>query len=461
MDGIADGELETAGEMAAAITAGEVSSVELVERSLRRAHAWQPVTNAFSQFWDDEATARGRASQRNYGGGPAAGVPLAVKDLFDVADHETTGCSRAYAGNVADGDAAVIARLRAAGTIFIGKTNQHELAAGGSNAVSACGPTANPWDATRITGGSSGGSGAAVAAGVVPWALGSDTGGSIRIPSSMCGTFGLKPTTGQLSLDGVLPLAPSLDCPGPIAATAADLRLLYEIMAGRDTTGSAADADLEDVAIGVPDGFFAHRIHGNALQVVDEVARTFERAGARVDAVDGTGIEDSRRVWSRICYPEFAAAHPDLRDRLDLLAPQVRGWIEEGLALPSAERENAARRRQEIRRWFAERLQTFDALLIPTTPYPAPPSDAVSVDLGNGETVQIASVGPGWLTCSVNVAGFPAVNLPAGKSPEGLPIGVSLVGIPDDEPRLLRLAARWEAAAGYTSPRPALLEAER
>ena len=456
MPRITDGELETGVEMAAALRSGDVSSVELVERSLERAHAWQPVTNAFSQFWDDEALETARASHRNATGGTAQGVPLAVKDLFDVAGRETTGCSRGYAGNVADQDAAVIARLRSAGTVFVGKTNQHELAAGGSNGVSACGPTANPWDPARITGGSSGGSGAAVAAGVVPWALGSDTGGSIRIPSSMCGTFGLKPTTGQLSLDGVLPLAPSLDCPGPIAAAAGDLRLLYELMGGRGTPRDATDPGLGKVTIGVPDGFFTHRIHRDVMDAVHHVARTFEQAGVRVDGVDGRGIEDSRQVWSRICYPEFAAAHPGLHDRLDLLAPQVRGWIEEGLAIPAAEREAAARRRQEIRRWFAERLGTFDALLIPTTPYPAPPSDAKSVDLRTGETVEIAAVGPGWLTCSVNVAGFPALNLPAGRSPEGLPIGVSLVARPDDEPGLLRLAADWERAAGYTPKRAAL-----
>src|SRR5205823_1854876 len=170
-----------------------------------------------SQVWASEAM--DHAARQAPSAGGLEGVPIAVKDLYDVAGFETTGCSRIYAGRVAERDAPTIRRVRGAGLIMVGKTNQHELAFGGTNLYSACGRTGNPWDPRRMTGGSSGGSAAAVAAGVVPWALGSDTGGSIRIPASMCGIFGLKPTAGRLSIEGVLPLAPSLDCPGPMAGT--------------------------------------------------------------------------------------------------------------------------------------------------------------------------------------------------------------------------------------------------
>src|SRR6266511_4776403 len=213
-----EGQLETAGEMGQALRAGQVASVELVERAIRRADAWHPCTNAFSQPWMDRAMQEARRidSTSPEARAALAGVPVAVKDLFDVAGEETTGCCAAYRGTMAQRDAPVIERIKQAGLVMLGKTNQHELAAGGTNLVSACGRTGNPWDPDRMTGGSSGGSAATVASGIVPWALGSNTGGSIRIPSSMCGIFGLKPTFGQIQTEGVMPLAPSLDCPASI-----------------------------------------------------------------------------------------------------------------------------------------------------------------------------------------------------------------------------------------------------
>ncbi len=458
MTALRDGELETAVQMGAAVRAREVAPLELVERSLERLHRWQPVTNAFSQVWEDEALAAARELITDTSRS-ATGVPLAIKDLFDVAGHETTGCCAAYRGTKAAADAPIVDRMRQADMVFVGKTNQHELAAGGTNLVSACGPTANPWDPERMTGGSSGGSAAAVAAGVVPWALGSDTGGSIRIPSSMCGTFGLKPSTGRLPLHGLMPLAPSLDCPGPIASTAGDLRLLYRLMAGGNGEPSSDGGHLAGRRwrIGVPAGFFVDRVYADVLQLVQSVAARFEANGAHVEALDGRGIEDSRRVWSRVCYPEFAAAHPGLEDRRDDLAPSVWAWIDEGRRLAPSERADAARRRQEIRRWYRSHLETFDVLLIPSTPYPAPRQDQDVIDLGRGETVEAAAVGPGWITCSVNLAGLPAVNLPAGRSTDGLPIGVSLVGDDGQEAALLEMALEWEIATNYHPSPPPIL----
>ena len=454
MTALRDGELETAVQMRAAVLSRAVSPVELTQRALERLDRWQPLINAFSQIWVDEALAVAGEVLETVPGSAAVGVPIGIKDLFDVAGQETTGCSQAYRGNVAPADAPIVDRLRRAGTVFVGKTNQHELAAGGTNLVSACGATGNPWDPGRMSGGSSGGSAAAVAAGVVPWALGSDTGGSIRIPSSMCGTFGLKPTTGQLPLQGLLPLAPSLDCPGPIAATAGDLRLLYELMAGHNPTDPNVTHPGRSWKIGVPGGFFEDRVHSEVLGLVEEVAETYRAAGTDVEMIDGTGIEDSRRVWSQVCYPEFAEAHPLLQQRLDDVAPSVRAWIDEGRRLPASQRAEAARRREAIRRWFRLHLKTVDALLIPTTPYPALRPDEDVVELRQGQTVEASAVGPGWLTCSVNLAGLPALNLPAGRSRDGLPIGVSIVGDDHHEPVLLQLAAEWELATNYQPARP-------
>jgi aspartyl-tRNA(Asn)/glutamyl-tRNA(Gln) amidotransferase subunit A len=441
--------------MAEALRRRAVSSEELVARALRRAEAWQGTTNAYSQLWAEEALAEARridASREE----PSrfAGVPVAVKDLFDVAGHETTACCAAFAGNRATGDAPTVAAIRKAGLIIIGKTNQHELAAGGTNAVSACGPTRNPWDLDRVTGGSSGGSGAVVAAGALPWAFGSDTGGSVRIPASFCGTFGLKPTTGQLSTTGMLPLAPSLDCPGPMAATIEDLAALYALMAGAPVpTMGAMPPATAGQRLGVLGGYFARMVHPAILAVVDAAAAVFDRAGLQVEAVDGEGIDDVRSVWRRITYSEFAAAYQLPPQRYAQIDPSVREWMEQGRGFSPDELAEARRRRPEIAAWFTTRLESHAALLIPTTPYWAPRHGQQEIELGD-EMIDLDKVGTGWYTCAANIAGLPAVSLPAGRSPEGVPIGVSLVGRAGDEATLLSLASRWAATTGYVPAFP-------
>jgi aspartyl-tRNA(Asn)/glutamyl-tRNA(Gln) amidotransferase subunit A len=461
VSGLRDGELETAAEMAAALAAGEVTASELAGRAVRRAEAWQPWTNAFSQLWADRAlrTADDLDRDGDSEGRAFAGVPVAVKDLYDVTGEETTGCCEAYRGNVASRHAPIIQRVVAAGLVMTGKTNQHELAAGGTNLVSACGPTRNPWDVERMTGGSSGGSGAAVAAGVVPWALGSDTGGSIRIPSSLCGLFGLKPTTGRLPLEGLLPLAPSMDCPGPMAATAGDLRTLYEVMAGApsDAAPRRGPFRLRPVR-----GYFADRVHHDVLDAMDEALEVLAAAGASVADPAGDDQESlrvlsgARGVWTRITGLEFSRAHESIRDRRDLIAPSVVAWMELGESLTPDERADLARRRAEIGAWFRRQLQGFDALVVPTTPYPAPRADQTRVDVRPGQSVAVEEVGPGWLTSTINLSGLPALSVPAGRSSLGLPLGVSFVGPEDGEGTLLELAARWEDEAGYRPPRLAL-----
>jgi aspartyl-tRNA(Asn)/glutamyl-tRNA(Gln) amidotransferase subunit A len=456
----ADGELETAAEMASALRSREISARELVERSLHRAKAWQPSINAFSQLWADRVlnqTSAIDAADTRIGWTSLAGIPLAVKDLFDVANMETTGCCAAYRGMIAERDSNMVERATREGMLIVGKTNQHELAAGGTNLVSACGRTGNPWDPSRMTGGSSGGSAAAVAAGIVPWAFGSDTGGSIRIPASMCGTFGLKPTTGKLSIQGMLPLGPSLDCPGPIATTSQDLRTLLQVMAAEEAVaddGRGRD-ERRPYRIGLPDGFFAD-VHHETAAIVQETAKVLEGQGMDVKPRDGHGIERARSIWMDVCCSEFSEAHPLLRDpdRRALVAPSVVKWLEHGERLSEGEREVARNRRAAIAAWYRERLEGLNALLIPTTAYPAPPPDATDVQLAGSGTVSLDHVGPGWITCSVNLAGLPAVSLPAGRSSDGLPIGVSLVGHPNAEGTLLRLAEIWELATGYRPDRP-------
>ncbi len=484
MTSLQDGELETATEMAVALRGRQVSPVDLLQRTLDRAERWQPSTNAFSQLWIDEAAedarlvevaARALARAWHPAGGirtvhrteelpDTAGIPVAVKDLFDVAGHETTGCCQAYRGRIAEHDAPTVSALRDAGLVLVGKTNQHELAAGGTNLVSAFGRTSNPWDPRRMTGGSSGGSAAAVAAGVVPWALGSDTGGSIRIPAALCGVFGLKPTTGRLATEGLMPLAPSMDCPGPLATTAEDLWLLFAVLAGLDTAVPGREDLLAEPAaplrVGAPGGFFDEKVHPEVRAAVDGVLRDLQGAGVdvrpleeepRVDAGDPEGL---RAVWRGVCFPEFAQAHAGIdRSKVD---PSVLEWMDRGRGFDPEFRAWAARRREEVGAWFRTRLEDLDGLVLPTSPYRAPLADQAEVDLGPAGVVEVAVVGPGWFTVAANLAGLPAVSLPAARSSEGLPIGVSLVGREGGEETLLRLAARWEQASGRSPERPLL-----
>jgi aspartyl-tRNA(Asn)/glutamyl-tRNA(Gln) amidotransferase subunit A len=459
-----DGELETAAEMAAALAALEATATELTERSIRRAEAWQPVGNAFSQLWADEAMARAAETDRSGRAEelPLAGVPVAVKDLFDVAGHETTGCCAAYAGRIAERDAPTIRRVLDAGMVIVGKTNQHELAAGGTNLVSACGPTRNPWDPSRMTGGSSGGSASVVASGVVPWSLGSDTGGSIRIPASFCGIVGLKPTNGELSLEGVMPLAPSLDTPGPMGATVADTWVLFEVLAGRNVRHPARDWLLRrpdrPFRVGIPDPYVTEVIHEEVAVALVEAATVLVNAGVEVDPMDGHGLDDARELWSAVCFPEFADAHPALQhpSLRAKVAPSVAVWLERGAAATETDRERAAIRRMEFERWFRERLALVDALLVPTTPYPAPGMDQEFVELAPDLSVDVATVGPGFITCAVNLAGLPAMSLPVSRTGDGMPVGVSLIGRHGEEETVARIAARWEAASGSVPLRASL-----
>jgi aspartyl-tRNA(Asn)/glutamyl-tRNA(Gln) amidotransferase subunit A len=350
----------------------------------------------------------------------------------------------------------VVAAFREIEVTFLGKTNQHELAAGGTNLVSACGRTGNPWDTSRMTGGSSGGSAAAVAAGIVPAALGSDTGGSIRIPAALCGVFGLKPTTGRLSTQGLMPLAPSMDCPGPIASTVRDLAAAFGVMSHEFVPTGDVEERAPSFKVALLDGFFADVVHDEVAQAVRGVGRVLEGAGVTVEVRDGRGIEHVRPVWMDTCTPEFAEAHPALRDpaRRALVGEQPRHWLERGERMTLEERHAALERRTEIRRWYLDRLNGVDALLIPTTPYPAPKADQEEVDLGRGRTVHVAEVGPGWMSSSINLAWLPALSIPAARSSEGLPIGVSLVAADDWDRTLIELAAIWERATGYRPTAP-------
>jgi aspartyl-tRNA(Asn)/glutamyl-tRNA(Gln) amidotransferase subunit A len=430
---------------AQAIARGEVSSVELVQQSLDAIERTQPLLNAFTQVFADEARARAESPIP----GPLSGVPIAVKDLYDLAGSISSGCCAAYEDRRRDSDSAVVAKLKAAGAIIVGKTNQHELACGATNLVSSHGATRNPWDRERITGGSSGGSGAAVAAGIVTMAMGSDTGGSIRIPSSFCGVTGLKPTHGAVSLRGAMPMCPSLDTGGALARTAADCLLVHEIIAGPDDDYLWSRSGSSDGAapkrIGIARSFF-ERVHPETKAAVEDAAKVFGSLGYTIVEAAGPDIDEAFGMFgTRIT--EVAHCYRDLWDD-PRISPQLRQFIDIGRSFSGADAFAGRELGLKISRDFAKAFAEADVLLAPCTSFLAPKAteDEVAVD---GGTVDVHAGGCARLTLPVNVAGLPAVAFPVGFSADGMPLGAQLIGREWTERELCGVVGAFESATDH------------
>ncbi|AIJ24844.1 amidase [Amycolatopsis methanolica] len=410
--------------LAADLRAGRLTPRDLVETALAELARWEPVINAFVTV--DEAGARAAADQAGrelaagVDRGPLHGVPVAVKDVIDVRGLPTTAGSRQFAGHVAAADADCVRRLRTAGAIVLGKTATHEIAFGPTGDRAANGPARNPYDPDRMTGGSSSGSAAAVAAGVVPLALGTDTGGSVRIPAACCGIVGLKPTHGALSTHGVLPLAPSLDTVGPLARTAADARLLWTIMSGtehRGTTPRAAWLPPDTIHPTAPDVTATVREH---LRGLDEVVVP--------------QAEALRTAYVAIQGSEAYAVHAErLTDRPDRFGDEVRDRLRAGGEVRGWEYVRARELRDRVRGEVLDLLREHGILALPTTPLPAPPIDDRTSDVGDVRAALLSLTSP-W-----SVLGLPALSVPAGLAGE-LPVGLQLVGPPGSEHDLLTIA---------------------
>ena len=438
-------------EQARRVRDGEATSVELVEQALERIELLDGRLGAFVVVFGERALAAAgeRDAERRRGAvrGPLHGVPVAVKDLIDVAGEVTAAGSPKLAGNLAAADAEVVARLRAAGAVVVGKTRTHEFAYG----VTTPG-TANPWDLGRIAGGSSGGSAAAVAAGMVAGALGSDTAGSIRIPSACCGVAGLKPTWGRVPATGVWPLSWSCDHVGPIATSVADVALLDRVMAG-DPAGPGHGPPAGPPRIGrlVTDDLGP--VDPAVTAVVDELCRRLEAAGATVDEVT-LPLKAARGAVAAIVLAEAAAAHADLLAETgeDGYSQAMLTMIRLGRSALAAEYLAGLRYRGRFVTEVEGLLAGRDALLLPTLPCTAPATGQRTVTLAGTEVgVQAALTRlPGPFNCS----GSPVLSLPAGQV-GGLPVGVSLVGRIGGDRDLLTVAARAEALAPPVG-RPAL-----
>ncbi len=441
---------DTVDGISARIRSREISPVEVTEDALERIAARDPELNAFQIVLAEPARAAARAAEREIaaGGyrGPLHGVPVAIKDLLDMAGTPTTAGTKFRGERVCDADSAAVERLRKAGAIIVGKTRLAEFAySPGSNNVHY-GPTRNPHDQTRDAGGSSSGSGAAVAAGMVVATLGSDTGGSIRIPGSLCGIVGLKPTFGRVSLRGAVPLAWSLDHLGPMSRSVADAALLLEVLAGSDAGDARTravpvpayragiEAGVKGLRIGVLDDDGEEEPLGalDAYQAWRAGLRSLEAAGAFLVPVDLPVMATLRVLNGAILAMEAAEFHaPMLRERSADYGEFARLRLLTAHAYTPGAYLHAQQARAECRRRFEQRCAGLDLLSTPTMPGVAPL-------LGVPASTRF--------TAPFNLLGWPAVTVHAGTI-EGLPIGLQLVGRPWNEATVLRAARVVETAA--------------
>lgn len=449
-------------EAAGLLREKKISSAELAGACLRRIEKDNPRLNAFLTLTAESALAEARRSDaeiaRGQYRGPLHGVPVAVKDVYCTRGVRTTCGSALFAGHVPDYDAAAVERLRDAGVVLLGKTTLHELAYGITSNNPHFGAVRNPWRTDCIPGGSSGGSGVAVAAGMALAALGTDTGGSIRIPAAFCGVVGLKPTTGRVSRYGIRPLDFTLDHAGPLTASVRDAALVLNTLAGRDPRDESSSSEpVEDYLpgdevsihgrrVGVPEEFFLERLDAEVEQSVRRAARLAMELGAEVIPVRLPDFGAINTVGRVILLAEASAVmEPYLEDR-SRFGADVLALLDTGRLLPATDYVQAQRLRRLMQQEFRRVWREVDCLLTPTTPIPAPRLGQSEVHVGDRlEDVRLAST---RLVRGFNVLGLPALSMPCGMHSSGLPIGLQLVGPPFSERRILDLGAALEDALG-------------
>ncbi|HWP28714.1 MAG TPA: amidase [Chloroflexota bacterium] len=450
----------------------ELSPVELTRVYLDRIAALDPTLRAFITVTAEQALAEAAAAEREIAAGqyrgPLHGIPLAFKDLFYTAGVRTTAGSRILADFVPAEDATVVARLRAAGALCLGKTNLEEFAYGATSINPHYGACRNPWDPARITGGSSGGSAAAVAAGLCAASLGTDSGGSIRQPAALCGLVGLKPTYGRVSRHGVVPLSWSQDHVGPMTRTVRDAALVLQAIAGHDPRDPASspapvpdylaplEAGVTGLRLALPRDFFFDHVDPAVEAAVRAAAGVLERQGATLEEVPFPQAAPAATAGATILFTEAAAYHePWLRTRPQDYGPLVLARLRVGATLLATDYVKAQRARSRLVAQALALFERFDALLTPTVPIAAPRQDESVVRWPDGTEEDIRGATLRY-TRPFNLLGFPALSVPCGFTPDGLPIGLQIVGRPFAEATVLRVARAYEAATTWSERRPAL-----
>ncbi|MGW7087401.1 amidase [Streptomyces sp. NPDC054871] len=441
-------------DAAHAIAARELSPVELTDSVLDRIEAVEPRLQAYVTVAADSARSAAARAEREIASGesrgPLHGIPMGLKDLIDAEGMPTTASSRVRADHVAERDSAVAARLSEAGAVLLGKTHTHEFAYGLTTPQ-----TRNAWDHSRVAGGSSGGSAVAVAAGEATFALGTDTGGSIRVPAALNGVVGLKPTYDLIPRRGVTSLSWSLDHVGPLTRTVRDASLVLAALVGRDRPAPEA-GDLSGLRVGVPRNYYFERITPEVEESVRRAIGQLQELGAELVDVEIPLARYIQATQWGLMVPEATSYHErTLRSVPDLYTADVRVLLEAGEFVSAGDYLRAQRARAMMREAWAELLCHVDVIAAPAVPMTAAKAGQDSVEWADG-TMESVSDSYVRLSAPANITGVPALTLPVGQDHAGMPIGMQLMGRPLDEATVLRVGRAYEVAAPVAVPAPAL-----
>jgi len=455
---------------ARALRARELSPLELTDAYLRRIEQLNPRVNAYITVTAERAREDAKRAGEELAAGNARGalhgIPIAHKDLYETAGIRTTGGAKIHANHVPAEDCTVARKLREAGTVLLGKLNTHEYAYGATTNNPHFGPTRNPWDLERIPGGSSGGSGAAIAAGLATATTGTDTGGSIRMPASVCGVVGLKPTYGRVSKAGVLPLSYAFDHAGPLTRTVEDAALMLNAIAGYDPADphsarvpiadatAGLGAGVRGLRIGVPRGAFFGRLEDEVGPALERALAELGRLGAEVREVEVPGVAEAVGGLFGFVLAEAQEIHAaSLRSRPQDIGDDVRAILQTP-APDAAALMAGLRARDALTVAMRRTLETFDVLVTPTTPITAARIGQDTVRTGGADEPTLVAM----IRCTApfNATHLPALSLPCGFTRAGLPIGLQIAGRPFDEATVLRVGHAYEQATDWHTRTPAL-----
>jgi len=437
----------TIDEFARKIRSKETTAVAVLDQCLERIKTENPRLNAFILVTADEARRQARRADEELAAGddrgPLHGVPISIKDLFDITDTPTTAASHVRDGHVASSDATVITRLRRAGAVLIGKTNLHEFAFGTTNEDSGYGPARHPLDPTRSPGGSSGGSAVSLAAGMALATLGTDTGGSIRIPAAICGTVGLKPTYGELPSDGLVPLSRTLDHIGPLTSTVSDAWHVFHALRGDTVLRPLVPSAVRHLRFGVPRKYFCDLLDPEVRRSFEDAVAALRRSGATIHDVEIPNARFIATVYVHVVFGDAAPYHAAALDTMpDRYTTPVRMRLEMARYVLAEDYTRALEGREVLRREVDAALSGYDALMLPTVPIPAFKIGTASVEL-NGSKEPIRNITL-RLTQLFNITGHPAISLPCGHTTAGFPCGLQLAGTRGQTDQLLHVAAGVE-----------------
>ncbi|MCZ6678043.1 MAG: amidase [Candidatus Poribacteria bacterium] len=458
-------------QLAKLIREGKISPVNLIETTFQAIDQHEPRLNAFITLFREESLENARQAEteirQGKDRGPLHGIPIALKDIIRIAGTHTTCGSKFFAEESPQADATVVTKLKQAGAVVVGKTNLHEFAFGVTTENPHFGATANPWDTSRVPGGSSGGSAAAVVAGCCAGALGSDTGGSIRIPAAVCGHVGLKPTYGRVSVYGVVELAQSLDCVGPMCRHVHDVALMMNALASYDAhdvhsanqpvpdyTESLA-RPIDGMKGGIPKQHFFENLHPDVEDAVREAIQVLNELGVEIRELDLPSVEAGHEATLTVLMAEAGHFHQQSLEahRADY-GVDVRELLEAGLSLSASDYVKAVRAREMARREFSQAFEQVDFILSPTVPIPAPLRS--SHDLSGGSESNRIRPRLTQNTRLFNLLGLPSISVPCGFTQERLPIGLQVSGPWWSEETLLQVAHAYEVATPWHTMHPAL-----